>query len=273
VEGWPRSSRIHPPNPPSSLTLQAQPSPEDPLPIPVSPLLPSPLPAQGSRAARPGAAQRGAPRCGSRPGPLQTAPARGGQAARYSWKPGGEVMQPECCDLRPVVLGEEPGSGSGAVGAAGSRLRSELACRGKGFRRGGGFFPPRLSAESANPSKGFKIASATASAARPSDHPSVGHVSPPGKLGRCQSRSHAAPHAAGTAERPLLWLPPTYPHRPASPVKGSTIPSDPRAHPGRSTSRRVLGGDKSPTHSSRLPRQEFSGSFHHLHVPITQQTR
>lgn len=154
-------------------------------------------------------------------------------------------MLPECCNLKPVVLGEEPDFCSGRPSRGrlqvGKPVTSPVS-RGKGFLHEGGLFPPRLSAESADPSKGmgFKIASATASAAKPSDHPGVGHVSPPGRLRRCQTWSHAAPRATGTTKRPLPTRPllrmlPTYPHRPANPtslVGSSSILSDPRAHPG-----------------------------------------
>lgn len=45
---------------------------------------------------------------GAAPQPAAAAPARRGrgEAARYSWKPGGEVMLPECCcNLRPGAQG------------------------------------------------------------------------------------------------------------------------------------------------------------------------
>lgn len=69
--------------------------------------------------------------CSSRPGPRRQR--RGGSS--YSWKPGGEVMLPECCNLRPVVLGEEPGFSEGRLqvgkllGASGKKgfLKEERA--------------------------------------------------------------------------------------------------------------------------------------------------
>lgn len=58
-------------------------------------------------------------------------PRRGaGEAARYSWKPGGEVMLSECCNLRPDARGQlclerSLTSAARAVCRSGGRLCSE----------------------------------------------------------------------------------------------------------------------------------------------------
>lgn len=53
-----------------------------------------------------------------------------GEAARYSWKPGGEVMLPECCNLRPdergqLCLERSLSSAARAVCRSGGRLCSQ----------------------------------------------------------------------------------------------------------------------------------------------------
>lgn len=142
-------------NPPTSKTGR-QDQPENPLPAAASPVQPTKgRAAWGGHGATWGhlaqarALELARARLWQWPWP-HSQPRRGageaaGEAARYSWKPGGEVMLPECCNLRPDARGQLCLERSLPDFCSQGRLQvgrpPVLRAAGRGFLKEGGLSP------------------------------------------------------------------------------------------------------------------------------------
>lgn len=186
------------------------------------------------------------------------------------------MLQLEARRAGPVVLGEEPDFCSGRPSEGRLQVGKPVtlgASRRKGVLREGGLFPPRFSADSANSSEGmgFKTASATASAAKPSDHPGVGHTSPPRRLRRCQT-PNPEPLCSPCRFRPSHssgCLPCT-----CTVLQARHRPSG--VHPSHQIPDHILevSGNRGVTNLLfQASQAELSGSFHDWCLPIAQQIR